>query len=281
MATVSKPLKWHGGKHYLADRIISLIPPHTHYVEPYAGGLSVLFAKPAELIEGHSEVVNDLNGNLVNFWDVLSRSESFGELVRICEATPFSEEVWDSAQEMEACKAVRTTRDVKQAWAFFIKYRQSRQGLGKDFATLSRRRTRRGMNEQVSSWLSAVEGLPEAHERLKRVVVLNRDALAVIGQQDGSDTFFYLDPPYLHDTRVTTSDYEFEMGESDHSELLELLCHIEGKFILSGYPSGIYDKWERAGHWKRVDIEIDNKASSKKTKQKKIECLWMNFTPPD
>jgi site-specific DNA-adenine methylase len=113
MATVSKPLKWHGGKHYLADRIISLIPPHTHYVEPYAGGLSVLFAKPAELIEGHSEVVNDLNGNLVNFWDVLSRSESFGELVRICEATPFSEEVWNSAQEMEACKAVRTTRDVK------------------------------------------------------------------------------------------------------------------------------------------------------------------------
>ena len=223
MATVSKPLKWHGGKHYLADRIISLIPPHTHYVEPYAGGLSVLFAKPAELIEGHSEVVNDLNGNLVNFWDVLSRSESFGELVRICEATPFSEEVWNSAKEMEACKAVRTTRDVKQAWAFFIKYRQSRQGLGKDFATLSRRRTRRGMNEQVSSWLSAVEGLPEAHERLKRVVVLNRDALAVIGQQDGPDTFFYLDPPYLHDTRVTTSDYEFEMGESDHSKLLELL----------------------------------------------------------
>lgn len=56
-----------GGKHYLAPHIIARFPPHIHYVEPYFGGGQVLFAKPEHLIEGHSEVVNDLNGALQNF----------------------------------------------------------------------------------------------------------------------------------------------------------------------------------------------------------------------
>ena len=62
------PLKTHGGKHYLAQKIIALMPAHTHFVEPYAGGLAVLLAKDPE---GVSEVVNDLDGNITNFWQVL------------------------------------------------------------------------------------------------------------------------------------------------------------------------------------------------------------------
>jgi len=276
-ATASKPLKWHGGKHYLANRIIDLMPKHTHYAEPYAGGLSVLFAKPGELIEGHSEIVNDLNGDLSNFWSVLQNDVMFEQFQREIEATPFSECEFNAAQQR-----FDASKPVAAAINFFIKYRQSRQGLGKDFATLSRNRTRRGMNEQVSSWLSAVEGLTEAHERLKRVVVLNRDALDVIKQQDGSNTFFYLDPPYLHDTRVTTSDYECEMTQGQHNDLLMTLGErVDGKFILSGYRSELYEYWASYYDWHRVGIEIDNKASSKKTKDTKTECLWMNFTPQD
>ena len=270
---ISKPLKWHGGKHYLADRIIELMPPHTHYVEPYAGGLSVLFAKPAELIEGYSEVVNDLNGGLTNFWRVLADEKDFEHLVRLLEATPVS--------EVRFKESLNFTELIGVYWAadFFVRYRQSRQGLGKDFATLSRNRTRRGMNEQASSWLSAIEGLPESHERLKRVVVLNRDAIDVIRQQDGPNTFFYLDPPYLHETRVTTDDYEYEMNEDEHEALLDTLGHVKGRFILSGYRSDLYDRVANYYGWHRNDIEIDNKASSKKTKDKKTECLWMNFVP--
>ena len=64
----SLPIKWHGGKSYLADKIISLMPEHVHYVEPYFGGGFVLFRKACE---GVSEVVNDLNSELTTFWDVL------------------------------------------------------------------------------------------------------------------------------------------------------------------------------------------------------------------
>ena len=71
---MNQPLKWHGGKHYLANEIVALMPPHTHFVEPYAGGLSSLLAKPCEDI---SEVVNDLDENLTNFWRVLQSPALF------------------------------------------------------------------------------------------------------------------------------------------------------------------------------------------------------------
>jgi hypothetical protein len=76
----TKPLKWHGGKHYLARQIIDLMPPHTHYVEPFFGGGSVLFAKP---FDGVSEVVNDLDGELTNFWQVLRSPELFERFYRV------------------------------------------------------------------------------------------------------------------------------------------------------------------------------------------------------
>ena len=72
---------------------------------------------------------------------------------------------------------------VERAVNFFIRCRQSRAGCFKDFATLSRTRTRRGMNEQASAWLTVIDGLPEVHARLKRVVILNHDALDVIGNR--------------------------------------------------------------------------------------------------
>lgn len=177
------------------------MPEHTHYVEPYFGGGAVLFRKPWL---GVSEVVNDLNTELTNFWRVLQDTEKFLVMSRILSAVPFSEDHWKSSFE-------HNETDIERAVAFFVRYRQSRQGLGQDFATLSRNRTRRGMNEQVSSWLSAIEGLQDAHERLKRVVITNHDALDVIKSQDGEKTLFYLDPPYLHETRSATKCYEHEM----------------------------------------------------------------------
>ena len=79
-------LKTHGGKHYLAQQIVALMPQHMHYVEPYFGGGAVLLlAKPHE---GISEVANDLNGDLTNFWQVLQDKKGFAEFKRRMEAVP-------------------------------------------------------------------------------------------------------------------------------------------------------------------------------------------------
>ena len=264
-----QPIKWHGGKSYLAPWIIDHFPSrdlYTHYNEPFAGGLSVLFAHDPE---GKSEAVNDLDGDLSNFWTVLARTPD--RLIRALWGTPLSQ-----SEFLEALKCKHDPDAVKRATAFFIRYRQSRQGLGKDYCTPTTR-TRRGMNENVSAWLTAVDGLPEAHQRLRRVEVRNMDAVKFIRLYDHERALFYLDPPYIHESRITTNAYKFEMDSDDHECLLECLTNIKGMFLLSGYPSDLYDRYATANGWQVSSREIDNKSSSKKVKDKKTEVLWRNY----
>jgi DNA adenine methylase len=243
------------------------MPQHTHYVEPYAGGLSVLLAKNPE---GVSEVVNDVNGNLMNFWRVLQDTNQFDRFHRVIEVVPFSENEWN-----EAAQRLTDPDPVTRAVAFFVLCRQSLAGRMDRFASLSRTRIRRGMNEQASAWLSAVEGLDAVHARLKRVAILSRDALEVIKQQNGAGTLFYLDPPYLHETRACTEVYEHEMDEDQHSELLDTVRGCKGKVMLSGYPSELYDT--RLRDWTRHTFEVPNQAAGGEVKQKMCEVLWCNF----
>lgn len=268
-ARITPPLKWHGGKHYLAKRIIDLMPAHTHYVEPYAGGLSVLLAKSPD---GYSEVANDLNGELSNFWSVLRCPTEFGQFARLCEATPFSEGLFAAIGPDTSAPL-----PVDRAWRFFVRCRQSLAGRMKSFTGVTKTRTRGGMNGEVSAWLTAVEGLPAVHARLRRVLILNRPALDVVRGQDGPDTLFYLDPPYLHSTRVTTSDYAHEMTAGQHAELLSALSTVAGKFLLSGYRSDLYDAAADRHGWARHDFEIANHSAGGKAKRRMTECVWANF----
>jgi DNA adenine methylase len=260
-------LKWFGGKHYLAEKIISLRPPHIHYVEPYAGSLAVLLAKDPE---GVSEIVNDLNGDLTNFWQVLKNEQTYYQFKRMVEATLFSEAEYQRATSNDS-HSLPTWR----AWSFFIRCRQSRAGQFKDFATVTRTRTRRQMNEQASAWLTAIEGLPAVHARLKRVVILNRDALDVIRQQDGPNTCFYFDPPYLHETRTSDQVYEQEMTNDQHAQLTSMLQRVKGKVLICGYRSRLYDT--NLSKWNRHDFKLPNNVAGGKTKRRMTECVWTNF----
>lgn len=288
METIHPPLKYHGGKAYLAQRIVELMPPrrskdnpdgYLHYCEPFAGGLSVLLANDPE---GISEVANDLNGALTRFWQVLCDERLFTRFVRHCQATPFSEAVYNDCCMIHHNphlwdRGEADSRMIVLAYAFFVVCRQSLAGRMDAFAPLSRTRTRRGMNEQASAWLTCVEGLPAVHARLKRVVILNRDALDVIRQQDGPQALFYADPPYLHETRATTGEYAHEMTYEQHVALLAVLGSIKGKFLLSGYASGLYDSMAAEHGWKRHDFTLPNNAAGGKTKRRMTESVYCNF----
>jgi DNA adenine methylase len=271
-ASLTPPLKWHGGKQYLARRIVALMPPHLHYVEPFAGGLAVLFDKPCEDV---SEVVNDLNGRLTNFWEVLKVETRFAKFVRLAEATPFSEAAWKAARDYVDDPK---NDSVERAYNFFVLCRQSLAGRLVGFAPITKTRLRRRMNEQASAWLGAVEGLADVHARLKRVVILNRPALDVIKSQDGPDTLFYLDPPYVHETRATTHEYgEHEMAFEEHERLLDKLAAIEGKFLLSGYANPLYDSFAKSHGWDRVEFDLPNHAAAGASKRRMVEVVWKNF----
>lgn len=227
------PIKYHGGKHYLASKIVNLFPQsYRNYVEPFAGGLSVLFANNPN---GHAEIVNDIDSDVANFWGVLRSEELFPLFQRRVEATAFDQHAFNEAVTSAS------SNPVVRAWAFFVIARQSLAGRQGTFAPLTTSRLRRGMNEQASAWLSAVEGLPEVHERLKRVAVLNIPALDVIEKFDHPTTLFYLDPPYLPETRTAPKVYRHEMSREDHVKLLGRLLITNARIVLSGYPNELYD----------------------------------------
>lgn len=258
-----------------------MMPPHLHYVEPYFGGGSVLLAKDPE---GVSEVVNDVNGDLACFWRVLQDEYTFKIMRRRLEATPFSERAWREADE--SCSLYRThvraddldeDDQISLACHFFVWCRQSLAGRMKSFTGVTKTRTRRGMNNEVSAWLTAVEGLPAVHARLKRVMILSRDATDVIAKHDGEKTLFFVDPPYLHETRAAADVYDHEMSAAKHEELLALLKGLRGKFLLSGYRSGMYDSAAKTNGWNRRDFEIANHSAGGKSKRVMCECVWSNF----
>jgi DNA adenine methylase len=287
-ASLTPPLKWHGGKHYLAGRIVELMPPHLHYVEPYAGGLAVLLKRdptdrrlwwPGMTSDGRkpdgvSEVVNDLNSDLMNFYAILRDPVLFEQLRRCLHLTLHAEREWENARDVLERGGV--AGPVERAAAMFVFNRQSRQGLMKDFVTPVRTRLRGGRSDPVNAWWNAVDGLEAVHRRLQNVLVLNRPALDVIRSEDTPATLFYLDPPYLQETRAAKDAYgRYEMTEADHRALLRVLLGVKGKVMLSGYPSPLYDS-VLAG-WTRHTFDLPNNAAGGATKGRETEVLWCNF----
>lgn len=264
------PLKWWGGKHFIAKWIIGNFPDresYSHYCEPFAGGLRVLFAHAPI---GKSEVVNDLNRELTNFWKVLRSPEHFQEFQRRCHLTPLSEVEWKSSVN----EPMDLEDEVTRAFRFFVRYRQSYSGRGGEFCVPTKRA--KNINENVGGWLSAVDGLEAAYERLRRVEIRNMYAVDFIRKFDHAKALFYCDPPYLKQTRSRKNAYEFEMSDDDHKQLIECLAVIKGKFVLSGYPSEMYDDILVGRHGFRfVDLQIEKKPSSKKSKA--TERIWLNF----
>lgn len=268
-AKLTQPLKWVGGKHYMAKHIINLFPKHLHYVEPYFGGGSVLLQRDPE---GVSEVVNDTDGELTNFWQILRGPLSFAEFKRQVDAIPLSRVEFNMTRVAsgKACT-------VSEAVDFFVRARQSRAGDQKAFTSLTRTRTRRGMNGNVSEWLGAVDGLPEVHARLRRVVIENLPALDVIRREDTPNTLFYLDPTYLPETRATKKLYRHEMTYEDHVDLLKAIHRLMGSVILSGYPSDLYKEMLEDKGWRYVDFDIANHQAGGDSKRRMVERCWMNY----
>jgi DNA adenine methylase len=132
----------------------------------------------------------------------------------------------------------------------------------------------------VSRWLGSVEGLSEIAQRLLRVQIENAPALEVIARYDSSDTLFYCDPPYVHESRSDTNAYAYEMTDEAHIELADVLHRVKGKVAISGYASPLMNDLYR--DWTAFEAP-SRKAHSTNTrqdnvKQERREILWANYT---
>lgn len=265
MTTIRPPVKWYGGKHYLAGRIIAQFPKHRIYLEPFGGGASVLLNKlPAEV-----ETYNDLDLRITRLFRVLrDRGREFAE--RVC-LVPYSQVEFQDAADYPA-----GADDLEKAVCDFIRWRQSFGGQGRSWSCTTRR-SRGGMAGDVNAWWTAIEGLPRIIERLKRVQIICQPAEAAIRRFDDPEGLIYCDPPYVHSTRSKNAIdmYGIEMSDEEHRELANVLQSCQSRVVLSGYSSDLYDKLYVG--WRRVEFDIANHAAGGRRKARRRECLWMNF----
>lgn len=237
---VKPPFVYFGGKSSQARRIVSLLPPPAHYVEPFSGSLAVLLAKPPSA----QETVNDIDGNLMNFWRVLR--DRTDELLRKMALTPHSR------AELDACFDL-SDDDVERARQVWVRLTQGRAGgLRQERGWRHYQQPRRG---GLSTYLAAYERhAVAAAERIREVALECRDALDVIRDYGSHpENLLYCDPPYLGSTRTRNSrrTYMHEFAEEgEHEALIHALRQCRAAVILSGYDSELYR--ELLGDWHRV-----------------------------
>lgn len=251
-------LRWHGGKWILAPWIISHFPAHRVYVEPFGGAASVLIRKN----RSYAEVYNDLDDEVVNLFRVL-RSELAPDLCDALKLTPFSDREFFDAYEVTADPVERARRTVIRAFMGFGSNAVHRKSG-------FRSNSNRSGTTPARDWVNYPDSLAHAVDRLRGVVILNRDACDVMAAHDGPETLHYVDPPYIADTRDAGSDYAHEMTDEDHRKLLVFLRGLEGRVVLSGYPHPSYD--EALHDWRRV-----NRKALADGARERTEVLWMNF----
>ena len=267
---------WLGGKGRLAERITPLLPrPERHltYVEPFCGGASILFSRrPAGI-----EVLNDMNGELVNFFHTLRDD---GDALReYLQNTPYSREVFEDWRE----KSTDTLPPLERAARFFYLSRASFMASGAAGGRKPSWAYARIDDNRARSVMKMVDDdLLKVRDRLRQVYIEHGDALDVIQRFDSQNTVFYCDPPYHPETR---SDGGYADELVSHDGLLDTLEAVAGMVALSGYPHPSYDRLEANG-WRRHDFDLE--CPSGRTRQSRdnrlaggfdtsrTECVWIN-----
>lgn len=254
-------LHYPGGKKRIAPWIIENMPEHHSYLDPFFGGGAILFAKPPSRIE----TVNDLDGDVVNFFRVIQNLESCRELQEWLTYTPYSRQVYEETFQEEP------KSPVEQAGYFAVRSMQSHGFRLTEKCGWKKDVYGREAAYAVRYWNQLPEVLAEMAVRLKGVQIENRPALELIRAFDHENVLIYLDPPYVLSTRGR-KQYRHEMSDQDHEELLETVIGSRAKVMLSGYDCKLYERYLK--DWYKLQMP-----SRAQNNLRRVETLWMNFEP--
>jgi DNA adenine methylase len=255
-------LRYHGGKWRLAPWIIAQMPEHKVYVEPFGGAASVLMRKP----RSRGEIYNERDGNIVNVFRVLRDREKANQLRELLRLTPFARDEFDASY-------LPPRNDVDAAHKTIVR---SFMGFSTDATT---RGCRTGFRANKSSgktpateWANYADSLDFFVERLRGVIIENRNAMDIIAAQDHTDTLFFVDPPYVSSTRGDGQKhgYAYEFSDHDHRNLAMLLRQLKGRVLLCGYWSRLYE--ELFSDWAFEDAQCYANGCHART-----ERIWRNF----
>lgn len=204
---------WIGGKRRLAPTLLPLFPDHQCYVEPFAGAAALFFLKqPSDV-----EVLNDINGELVNLYRVVKHH--LEEFVRQFKWALSSRQVY----QWEQAKVSHTLTDIQRAARFFYLQKLSFGGRvdGQNFGTATTSPPRLNL-------LRIEEDLSAAHLRLAGTYIENLPWHACIERYDRPHSLVYCDPPYWE-----TEGYGVDFPLAEYERMAGLAREMRGTMIVS------------------------------------------------
>lgn len=271
-------VQWFGGKGSQLRDLLPLIPHTRGYVEPFGGGGTVLMNRPPS----EMEVYNDLNGEIVNLFRVMQDPQLFDLFATKIESTLWSKEEFRYAIEIQKdgpSYLLPFGGTIERAWALYVIQNQGISGThSKSEGNWSRSKLD---NKNCDKWKRLKERLEPVHKRFMGVQIDSQDGLKCMEYWDGPDVTFYVDPPYVLDTREGSGkQYEHEMEDSDHGRLIEVLLGLQGPVVLSGYEHPIYGPLEASGwdvhkYHARASTKVASAASGE-GKPARVEVVWRN-----
>ena len=260
------PFPWYGGKATHLDWLLPLLPRAYHFVDLFGGSAAVILSREPSPIETY----NDRDGELVNFFHVLR--DHTDELIHAIVLTPYSRE------EYVRCIPCGEGSELERARRFFVVASQTMNGKAQSPSpgqwSHAVTTSHYGMAATVSKALGCVNRLPGVAARFKSIQVENRPALDIIRLYDRPGTLFYVDPPYVHASRVTTDAYRYEMTDREHRGLARALHRCKGRAAISGYRCDLMDKLY--GDWQRIDA-TPRPCHASKDQAMRQESLWVNY----
>lgn len=251
------PLSYIGGKRRIAKQLVSLIPDHITYIEPFAGGAQVFFHKPRSKVE----VLNDLDGEIVNFLRICQRHPQ--ELARLLRWQPASRRIFEWHQHQPP----ELLTDIERAARLF--YLQKLAWSGK--------RTRRNFRYAVTTPIKYTPAalptrLKAVAERLDDVQLESLPYQDILIRYDRPTTsFFYFDPPY-----VGVDLYQHNFSDAQFEELARQLHSLKGRFLLSINDCPKARAWFEGFH--RMEITLTYTSLRKPGRFR--ELLFANYSLP-
>lgn len=261
VATLKTPISYYGGKQTLLRHISPLVPEHITYTEAYVGGGALYFAKePSEV-----EVINDVNGGLVNFYRVLK--SRYPELKKMIDETLHSRRTHEFAQLVH--EFGEFFEPVQRAWALWVLSKMS--FAAKLDGTFGYDKGRNTTSKKITN---AKDQFTEAlSKRLERTQIEQTNALRIIQSRDTDNTFHFVDPPYIG---TDCGHYSGIYNLMDFQNLLELLSVLKGKFMLTMFPHPLLDEFIKNNRWAKHEVERTISAS-KTNRRKQIELMVCNY----
>lgn len=249
-------IPWQGGKRRLVSQLTQNIPDHQCYVELFAGGAALFFMRNES---SKVEVVNDLNGELVNLYRVVQNH--LEEFIRQFKWALVSRQMF----EWQKNASTDLMTDIQRAARFYYLQQLAFGGKtsGQSFgtATISR----------PINLLRIEEKLSEAHLRLSGVTIEHLEWEKCFTKYDRPHTFFYADPPYWQ-----LEGYGIDFGIENYEKMAELMSKCQGKLMLSinDHPDirAIFNGF----NIKEVDISY-TVGKSNKGREKKKELIICNY----